>query len=429
MSFSVLILGYVWPEPNSSAAGTRMVELINAFTAVGWRVDFACAAAPSAHQINLKTLGVTAHEITLNCSSFNDWVATLAPSAVVFDRFLTEEQFGWRVQAACPNALRIIDTEDFHSLRAAREQLHKEQQQKADKQRHCVPPLVVCNEKLYQTMLAEGTVLREVAAIFRSDISLIISKVEMQLLQTLFSVPKNLLHYLPFMLTHSQPEKSLSFAEREHFLVLGNFRHPPNWDAVLWLKHDLWPKIRQRLPKAQLHIYGAYPPKKATQLHKPVEGFYLQGWADNAQQEMEKSKVCLAPLRFGAGIKGKLIDAMQTATPSVTTAIGAESMHGDLPWPGCIANTTDEFVDAAVQLYTDEKKWQTAQAYAKPVLETCYNGVLLAQALIEKIQYLSLHLEEHRQKNFIGAMLNHHSHKSTEFMSRWIEVKSRNQLE
>lgn len=422
------MIGYVWPEPNSSAAGTRIVELIHAFTAAGWTVDFACAAAPSTHQISLQDLGVAKHEIILNCSSFNTWIEKLAPDVVIFDRYLTEEQFGWRVQIACPEALRVIDTEDFHSLRAARQLLYKEQQKEAGNNRDCVLPVEASNEKLYQTMLREDMAYREVAAIFRSDLSLMISTFEIHLLQTLFGVPEALLHYLPFMLNNTAPnkEKCLSFSERNHFITIGNFRHPPNWDAVLWLKHELWPKIYKKLPKAELHIYGAYPPKKATQLHNPKEGFYIKGWAENAQQVMAESKVCLAPLRFGAGIKGKLIDAMQTKTPSVTTTIGAEGMHGDFPWPGGISNAAEDFANKAIQFYTDSEKWQTASAQALPILNSLYNGKQLAAGLIEKIQSLCKLKEQHRQQNFIGAMLNHHSHKSTEFMSRWIEAKSHN---
>src|SRR5690606_24068137 len=113
-----------------------------------------------------------------------------------------------------------------------------------------------------------------------------------------------LLFYCPFL---SPPPADLNalpgFAAREHFIAIGNFRHEPNWDSVLWLKHQLWPLIRRRcaplsdrLP--ELHIYGAYPPPKATQLHNPKEGFHIKGWAEDAGEVMRQARVCLAPLRF-----------------------------------------------------------------------------------------------------------------------------------
>lgn len=111
------------------------------------------------------------------------------------------------------------------------------------------------------------------------------------------------------------------------------------------MKHSLWPLIRRQLPGAQLHIYGAYTPPKATALHNPAQGFHVMNWAEDALQVMTAARICLAPLRFGAGIKGKLADAMVACgTPNITTPVGAEAMgdehHGPAqspraptPWP------------------------------------------------------------------------------------------------
>src|SRR6218665_3183287 len=114
-----LVIGYVWPEPKSSAAGTRMVELVQLLLHMGYQVTFASAAALSEHRFDLKSIGVEEKPIALNCSSFDDFVRELQPALVLFDRFFTEEQFGWRVENTCPDALRILDTEDLHSLRNA----------------------------------------------------------------------------------------------------------------------------------------------------------------------------------------------------------------------------------------------------------------------------------------------------------------------
>ena len=101
---------------------------------------------------------------------------------------------------------------------------------------------------------------------------------------------------------------------------------------------------------SELHIYGSYPPPKATALHNPKTGFHIKGWAKDAQEVMEQARVCVAPLRFGAGIKGKLLDAMKLQTPNVTSVIGSEGMlpQGELQWPGAVADDIDEFVEQAV---------------------------------------------------------------------------------
>ena len=193
----------------------------------------------------------------------------------------------------------------------------------------------------------------------------------------------------------------------------------------MYLK-QLWPKIRARLPDAELHIYGSYPAKKATQLHKPEDGFLVKGWASDALEVIRNARVCLSPLRFGAGIKGKLLDAMRVNTPSVTTSIGAEGMHGDLLWPGIVADDLEDIVNAAVKLYQDEELWQQKVSHIPNLLAAKYDGETNGQKLISKIQQIELNLQTHRENNFIGAMLNHHSLKSTMYMSKWIEEKTKN---
>ena len=93
----------------------------------------------------------------------------------------------------------------------------------------------------------------------------------------------------------------------------------PNIDAIRWLKNEIWPLVRKQLPTVNLRIYGAYLPESILQLHQPKEGFLVLGRADNAKEVLGEARVSLAPLRFGAGIKGKLVDSMICGTPSVTT--------------------------------------------------------------------------------------------------------------
>jgi len=237
-------------------------------------------------------------------------------------------------------------------------------------------------------------------------------------------VPAELLFYLPLFASPTV-EPALGFAERQHFVSLGNFRHPPNWDAVLWLKHRLWPALRQRLPNAELHIYGAYPPPKATALHNAREGFLVKGWAPDAQEVIRRARVCLAPLRFGAGLKGKLLDAMGCGTPSVTTGIGAEAMAGDFSWPGAIADEPAAWVAAAENLYGAPQRWQTAQSCCAPLLQARFQPPIFADSWAKQLAALRANLEAHRRSNFVGAMLNHHQHRSTQYMSQWIEAKTR----
>ena len=140
---------------------------------------------------------------------------------------------------------------------------------------------------------------------------------------------------------------------------------------------------------------------------------------------MKSARVCLAPLRFGAGIKGKLADAMLAGTPSVTTSIGAESMHDDLPWPGLIADDAQAFADDAVQLYQDSALWQASQQNATAILQQCFNKVEQGARLMHQLAVANEEIGQRRLQNFVGRMLRHHQHKSSYYMARWIEEKNR----
>ena len=407
----LLVLGYVWPEPNSSAAGSHMLNLLDSFLQQNWQITFASPALLSEHREDLPARGIDEVSIALNSSSFDEFIDQLQPDIVLFDRFMLEEQFGWRVSKICPNALKILDTEDLHFLRNARHQAHKQ------------------NREVRQTDLQSDMAKREIAAIFRCDLSLIISPIELSLLIEEFKIPADILLHIPLMVDLTNRPQQTDISQRSDFISIGNFRHAPNWDAVLYLKQKIWPAIRKQLPNASLNIYGAYPPPKATQLHAPKDGFLIKGWAEDSQQVMQQAKICLAPLRFGAGLKGKLVEAMLCGTPSVTTDIGAEGMQpkedDSNSWPGFVASEPETFVERAVKLYQDEQLWQQKQQQGYKVLAKRFDKQQIQARLLHRVNQLQSSLATHRQKNFIGQMLQHHHLASTQYMSQWIEAKNK----
>tara|TARA_R110001583_G_C5648319_1_gene408467 strand:+ start:1815 stop:3053 length:1239 start_codon:yes stop_codon:yes gene_type:complete len=408
---SLLIIGYNWPEPATTAAGNRMMQLIHFFKERDYTITFASTATKGEHSSPLHELKIPEENILLNDSGFDDFVKNLNPTIVLFDRFLTEEQFGWRVAEFAPNALRILDTEDLHSLRVVRQELFRKQ-------------VVFAPEK----WLVSDITKREIASIYRCDLSLIISSYEMELLWTFIKIDKQMLLHLPFQLEKTNREQTTkwpSFCDRKDFICIGNGKHAPNVDAVLWLKKEIWPLIRKQIPSANLHIYGNYMPQQVKEMHDPKTGFLIEGWAKCAHTVMKTHRVNLAPIRFGAGIKGKLIDAMQSGTPSVTTSIGAEGMHGSLPWNGHIAESAKEIADYAITLYRNEPEWSFAQQNGFMIIDTFYNKATLDKSFEETIEALQTKLEQHRTYNFIGAMLRHQSMASTKFLSKWIQEKNK----
>lgn len=407
----LLVIGFVWPEPNSSAAGSRMMQLIGLFQKQGYQVTIASAAQDSDFMVDFSEFGIDKVAIQLNDSNFDVFVKTLQPDVVLFDRFMIEEQFGWRVIENCPAAIRVLDTEDLHCLRLSR--------QKASKQ-----------NRLFDItdLFVEEVAKREIASILRCDLTLMISEFEMEVLQTVFKIDTFLLFYLPILSDSFETnfiEELPLFEERDGFVFIGNFLHEPNLNAVQYLKETLWPKISEKIPSAILKIYGAYPSQKVLQLHHPKSNFFVMGRAENAKEVVRQSKVVLAPLRFGAGIKGKLLEAMQTGTPSITTSIGAESMQGDLPWNGFVEDTVEGFVAAAVTLYTDQKVWLESQENGNVILNNRYSKVLFEADFEMRMEYLISNIENHRRNNFYGTLLQHHTLASTKYMSKWIEEKNK----
>ncbi|MBC7000041.1 glycosyltransferase family 4 protein [Cytophaga sp. FL35] len=409
---TVLFIGYNWPEPKTTAAGNRIMQLLQFFLDHKCQITFASTAKKDIHSTNLTDLGIQMSEIELNNSNFDEFIKKLCPNVVVFDRFLTEEQFGWRVTEHTPEALKILDTEDLHSLRKTREIALKKGEE-----------FTLANWYL------NDLTKREVASIYRCDLSLIISSYEFDLLKGILKTSSNLLMHLPFML----PEISKrdinswpSFNDRKDFICIGTGKHLPNVDAIVWLKSKIWPKIRKALPNSQVHIYGAYFPQQLLEMHHPKQGFLIKGWIDDAGLEMCTKKVNIAPLRYGAGIKGKLMLAMQNGTPNVTTSIGSEGMHDNLPWNGFVTDSADDFAQKCIEIFTNEKLWNHAQRAGSTIINEFYEENRLKKDLAQKLNFLLSNLTEHRGNNFTGSLLHHQSMQATKFMAKWIEEKTQN---
>lgn len=405
----VLFIGVNWPEP-STAAGTRIMKLIHTFLKNNYQVTFASTAAESELSFNLNILELTKAHIKLNDSSFDTFITDFAPNVVVYDRFLTEEQFGWRVAENAPNAVRILDTEDLHSLRTVRQKLFKNKQ-----------------DFSVAAWLKEDVTKREIASIYRCDISLIISSFEIQLVKKHLKIDDSLLLHLPFMVDTVSDEvfqSYPSFNDRKDFICIGNGKHAPNVDAIIWLKTTIWPLIKKQLPNANLHIYGSYFPQQVLQMHKQSDGFYIDGFTADLEKTFTNARINLAPLRFGAGLKGKLIDGMRFGTPNITTRIGVEGMVSTLPFNGKVSDDANAFATHAVLLYNNEDQFCAAQQNGRDILNRLYNLEAISERFINTVQTVTKNLEKHRASNFIGSLLQHQTMQSRKFMSKWIEAKN-----
>ena len=406
----LFVIGHVWPEPKATAAGQRMFHLLHFFKESGFQVTFGSAASKTEYSENLSEMGIHEVSIKLNDSGFDDFALELSPDIVIFDRFMTEEQFGWRIAETLPDCIRILNTEDLHSLRSVRKKSVEN----------------TIDFEVSQWLKADIT-KRELASIFRSDLSLIISNYEMDLLRNSIQMCDGLLLYFPLFYRpqeHEMAPINPGFVDRSDFVFIGNGKHLPNQDAIMWLKDEIWPKIHPELPMAKLHIYGAYLPPHIMDLHCAEEGFMVHGHVESSQEVLRKSRVNLAPLRFGAGLKGKILDAMNSGTPSVCTDIASEGIEPTDPVSRQFDSNPKSFASEAIELYKDQKRWEARQTAENQLLVDRFDRLKFEKNFQNKLDDIQHDLEAHRLRNPIGSMLMHHTMSSTKYMSKWIEAKN-----
>ncbi|WP_164510900.1 glycosyltransferase [Nonlabens xiamenensis] len=405
----ILIIGHQWPEPQSTAAGTRILQLLQLLDPMNNTIHFATAAVSNEYSAKLADMGITEKQIKLNDDSFDEYIKMLQPDVVIFDRFVTEEHYGWRVVQTCPNAITILDTEDLHFLREAR--------------RTALAKQINWSDTLLFTDLAQ----REITSILRCDYSLIISEMEMELLQNIFEISEEKLVYIPFLIDTSSDifDRELrTYEDRKHFMMIGNEMHAPNRDAVIYTKNVIWPLIRRQLPQAELHVYGSYQSQKTQQFHNPKTGFLIKGRAEEAINTMSNYRLLLAPLRFGAGLKGKIFDALQAGTPVAMTAIAAEAMF-DKSVYGFVEEDPEAFVDQAVKLYQYENDWYNIHTTNHNILRERFEISSFKPQLLAVIKAKKkLATPPTNLSTFKEKMLVDSSRASFKYMSRWITLKN-----
>lgn len=406
MSLKIVIIGNIVPEPNSSAAGKRIIQLMTLCLDFGYQVQFWSECHPGEFSFDLRSLNIDLKVIQTNDESIVKFLIEENPKVVLFDRFMSEEKFGWRVAEILPETVRILDSEDLHFLRDFR--LNK----------------FLKTEINYLDIVSSDIFQREISSMYRCDLILTISEFEMKLLIETIGFPAKLLYYLP-ILTERTSKLPALFEKRNDFCFIGNFYHKPNIDCVSYLKNEIWPLIKLQLPESKLYIYGAYVNQNIFNLQDKKSGFVVIGRADSVIDVFSKHKVLLAPLRFGAGLKGKLIDAMENGIPSITTSIGAEGISCENYWNGIVSNNPVELANAAICLHNHKLNWIQSQIKGYKIINSRFDKQLFAMDFKLRLEDLFLNIKAIRRRNFIGAILLRNQNLATKYMSKWIEEKNK----
>jgi len=424
----VAFVSWDWPERDASAAGVRTMAIADALRARGHDVVvLACANADLVGRGKVIGEGYVATRVEANRgratrAAFED----VNPDVVVFDRFIAEEAFGAIVRQEFPRCVRVLDMQDAHCVRRAR------QSAKAGAGACATPPRA-----------NDVDTMRELAAVWRSDLALVCSRIEMTWLTNACGVAKAKVREASFFYDGVEAPKAESvrgdFDRRSGFATIGTFKHAPNVDSVEWLASEVWPLVRARLPDATMDVYGSYPNAKVERFHAPERGFRIRGRAESLKDTLSAPRVLLAPLRFGAGIKGKVLDAWTHGLPVVTTPIGSEAtVPGEVEfwtpasapvtpsagWGGfgdCV--TAQELADAAVRVHEDYETWREAQANGAKIMNELFSHDVNMPPLIEAIESAAANIDEIRANDYVGQSLWYHTERSTLYFSKWIELK------
>lgn len=205
---------------------------------------------------------------------------------------------------------------------------------------------------------AERTRASELAVMDQCDITVLVSAAEREQLQA--DAPQVRVELISNL--HEVAGTGAPFAQRHDLVFVGGFRHPPNLDAMEWFIGEVFPHIRAALPQVRLHCIGAGAPDTLLALAAAQPGVLMHGFVEDIVPYMDGARIAVAPLRFGAGVKGKINLSMAHGQPVVGTTCAVEGMHLRAGQDVLVADDAAGFADAVVRLYQDPVLWQQLAA-------------------------------------------------------------------
>ncbi len=342
MTGSVLFVDSGVPQADRDSGSMRAFNLMKLMAADGYDVHFLAEDAPAGpHAAALGGAGVHVHGI-VSPQSIPSWFAENCGScaAIVLARHHLASYWIAMARRLSPQALIVFDTVDLHHVREQRE------------------ARLTGNRALARVSIT--TRARELAAIASSDVTWVVSPTEKALLGDLMPAARVLV--LPNL--HEVKPVTPGPEQRHGLLFVGGGRHPPNVDAARWLVSEIFPIVRSRLPECTLEMVGE---ELASQVGPGYSeaGVNFHGHVPDLCDLVSRCMVGLAPLRFGAGVKGKVNHYMAHGLPTVATPCASEGMHLHHGADVLIAGAADTFADAVVALHEEESLWRALAAAGK----------------------------------------------------------------
>lgn len=267
--------------------------------------------------------------------------------AIVFCRYYIATQYVNSVRSLAPRAQIIFDTVDLHFVREERE------------------AQLLGNAAMVRS--AALTRAKELAVIEKSDVTIVVSEVEKALLAKL----KPSARVDIVSLINTPIDVGAPHAERRGLLFIGGFRHAPNVDAIKWYVSEVFPIVRKLLPGVVTTVVGSNMPNEVAALSQ--DGLRVLGYVEDTAPLLRGARVSIAPLRYGAGIKGKINEAMNHGIPVVATECAIEGMRLVSGRDVLVADDAEGFALAIVRLHNDEALWDTLSAAGRANVHTHFS--------------------------------------------------------
>jgi len=316
----LLIIAHLWPESNTTAAGQHLLTLIQSFKNAKYQVHLGCTLDKTPLGDSLSEYDIQVHRIALNCNSFDELLVDLRPEVILFDRFISEEQFGWRVYKNLPQCLTLLNTEDLHSLRLSRSKGKEEEWETTD------------------------TFKREIASFYRVDKVLIISREEINKLTALLPSIGSKLIYAPLIIHRREITNHIN-RKSWSFVFFGSGKHPGN-KATLQRIIEMWPNILKIQPESSLFIFGAYYPESLINKANKLKQVSFLGWVEDLDTILHNYQFLLSPTPFGAGLKGKVLQSINNGVICLCSSIASEGIDIESRSQWMHLNSEREYLNA-----------------------------------------------------------------------------------
>ncbi|MFZ5484020.1 MAG: glycosyltransferase [Pseudomonadota bacterium] len=365
--YSVLVIDVVFPAPDRDAGSVRLVGMFDALLRAGCKVSFYGEQGGDTAGVADRLVASGIEVLNAAYPFLGEALATRGRryDMVVVCRCPVASEYSHLIRAFCPKALLVFDTVDLHQWREWRQAV-----------------LTGDAGLLRQAALTRG---QEMGAIHAADVTLVVSDAEQRWLAE--QVPGCSVDILSNI--HAVRGCKTGFHDRSGLFFLGGFKHAPNVDAVLWFARKIWPLIQARLPEARFYVIGSDMPEEILCL--AGAGIVPVGYVADLDPYLDACRLSVAPLRFGAGVKGKINLAQASGVPVVATSIAVEGMHLQPEIDVLVADDPEAFAAAVVRVYEDPDLWSRLSESALTVTREYFSQAAADRAIARLLDRVTKH--------------------------------------